>query len=117
MLNNIAPIADILEKTGMPALTENTLTTPQAFIEDVESVRRSGYALDMEENEKNVVCVASPVYGRDGRAVASISVSGIKNVTLTNDLEREILLVTRAAAKISNLMLRAASADASGDGL
>ncbi len=105
-------IVEILEKSGMPALTEKTLTTRQAFIEEVESVRESGYALDLEENEKNVVCVASPVYGRDGRIVASISVSGIKNVTLTRDLDREISLVTRAAAVISEAMLSEYAAEA-----
>ena len=57
-------------------LTQRTLTTAEALRDDFVRVRRRGYALDSEEHEQGVTCVATAVFGADGAACAAISVSG-----------------------------------------
>lgn len=42
----------------------------------IKDVRRLGYAIDNEESEVGMACVAAPVYGGDGRIVAGIGVAG-----------------------------------------
>lgn len=64
----------LLARTGMPRLTEHTLTTPQQLLDDLAQTRERGYARDEEEQEIGVRCVAVPVLGAP-RAMA-ISVSG-----------------------------------------
>lgn len=56
-------IRSILEAEGMPALTPNTITDPDAFVAEIERCRAQGFALDEAENEIGARCVAVPVTG------------------------------------------------------
>lgn len=59
-----------------PACTPNTLTTPAALQADLEATRARGYALDDEEFDAGVRCIAAPVYDSTRRAVAALGISG-----------------------------------------
>jgi IclR family transcriptional regulator, KDG regulon repressor len=56
--------------------TENTITDPLHLKEHLKAVRERGYAVDDEESERGIRCVAAPVRDERGRAVAAISISG-----------------------------------------
>lgn len=56
--------------------TPNTITNTNDLIKQVEQARTTGYALDDEECELGVRCIAAPLYDFTGKVVASISVSG-----------------------------------------
>jgi IclR family transcriptional regulator, acetate operon repressor len=65
----------MLARVGMPARTPATITEPDAFLAELERVRRQGFAVDDGEEETGVRCLAVPV--RDGgQVVAAVSVSG-----------------------------------------
>ncbi|MEV0149264.1 MULTISPECIES: IclR family transcriptional regulator [unclassified Nonomuraea] len=65
----------LLERTGMPRRTPNTITETAAMLAELDRVRAAGYALDLGEEELGVHCLAVPV--SDGeRVVAAMSVSG-----------------------------------------
>jgi IclR family acetate operon transcriptional repressor len=51
-------VRGILAVEGMPALTERTITSPEAFLRELASVRERGYAIDEGENEEGGRCVA-----------------------------------------------------------
>ena len=57
-------------------LTGRTLVTLEALQDDLARVRRRGYAIDNEEHEDGVGCVATAVFDHTGRPCAAISVSG-----------------------------------------
>lgn len=63
----------LLVVVGMPARTERTIVDVEAFLKEMEVVRRQGYAVDDGEQELGVRCVAMVVPGGDTTAV---SVSG-----------------------------------------
>lgn len=69
-------VRGILQQHTMTARTAQTITDPNAFIAELERTRQRGYALDNEEAEEGVRCVALPILGADGKPVAAISVSG-----------------------------------------
>ncbi|GGO66169.1 IclR family transcriptional regulator [Nonomuraea cavernae] len=65
----------LLERTGMPRRTPNTITEVHAMLAELDLVRDRGYAMDLGEEELGVHCLAVPVRG-GGRVVAAMSVSG-----------------------------------------
>jgi len=56
--------------------TSNTIIEPSALREELTRIRAQGYALDREEHEPHVRCVAAPLRDHTGTVVAAISVSG-----------------------------------------
>jgi IclR family acetate operon transcriptional repressor len=65
---------EILRRSGLSAQTAHTLTTVEAMQEELSRIRENGYAIDEEEQEIGVRCVAVALPGE--RARAAISVSG-----------------------------------------
>ncbi len=86
---------------GLPRLTTNTITDPLRLREDLERIRRRGYAVDNEEREQGVRCVAAPVMDRSGSVVAAISLSGPSSRLILDGLSDLIEAVQRTAEKIS----------------
>jgi IclR family acetate operon transcriptional repressor len=64
----------LLGRTGMPAATEHTITEPDAFLAELERIREAGYAVDDNEQEAGVRCLAVTV--PDSPTAAAISISG-----------------------------------------
>jgi len=60
----------------MPSRTSHTITEPGRFAEELTRIRAQGFALDDEEHEEGVRCLAVPVRDGSGQVVASLSVSG-----------------------------------------
>jgi DNA-binding IclR family transcriptional regulator len=68
-------VLQILACRGMPALTSHTITTPEAFKDELERVSTQGYACDMEEAVEELCCVAAPILDHSGEVVAAMSLS------------------------------------------
>ena len=68
-------VLQILDDRGIPALTPNTVTSPDDLDRELEGVRERGYAFDREETMLNLSCVAAPIRDRTGEVVASMSFS------------------------------------------
>jgi DNA-binding IclR family transcriptional regulator len=60
----------------LEARTANSITSVDDLLAAIAEGAERGFALDEEENEENVVCVAAPVELRDGGVIGAISVSG-----------------------------------------
>lgn len=73
--------------------TMRTITSIDGLLADLEQVRARGYALDDEELNLDVRCVAAPVFDLHGTPLASIGLSGpASRVTLVSveDLGRQV---------------------------
>ncbi len=93
----------IIEEKGLPKRTENTITDPKKLMEHLKTVKIQGYAIDDEENEKGVRCVAAPIFNEVGKAIAAISISA-PSFRVTKKMMQEVLSkeVMDTALKISH---------------
>lgn len=68
----------VKEYLSMPmiALTEYTITDPDALREELVRIRLRGYGIDDQENAIGLRCVAVPILARNGSVVGAMSVSG-----------------------------------------
>lgn len=66
----------LLQKKGLPEFTETTFTKPDLLFSELKQIRKQGWAFDDEERHEGMRCVAAPVFGAHGNALAAISVSG-----------------------------------------
>ena len=87
----------------LPRRTSATIVDPLKFFEHVRTVAGQGFALDFEECEEGLNCVAVPVYGRDGHVVAALSISGPAFRLGTDRCLRNIVpAVSESAAQLSH---------------
>jgi len=65
----------ILGKLAFEKKTPNTITNREAFVRELETIRRRGFSVNNEELEIGLFAVAAPLLNRNGVAVAAINVS------------------------------------------
>lgn len=95
----------VIAEKGLPGRTANTITEPLELKEHLKVVKSQGYAIDEEENEKGIRCVAAPIFDGKGKAVAAISVSG-PAFRVTRKLAQDTIRkeVMKTASEISELL-------------
>lgn len=67
---------DYLAATPLAAVSPKTITDPAKLRNDINRIRRRGYAVDNEELSLGLRCVAAPVFDHTGRPTYAVSVSG-----------------------------------------
>ncbi len=78
-------VVALLTARGMLLRTPATITDVDLLLGELASVRAAGYALDREENEENVRCMAIPIRLGD-KGIAGVSISTITFLTPEADL-------------------------------
>lgn len=94
-------VLDAILGKGLRRYTPNTITEPERLLEQLEEVRRRGYALDEEERRPGLRCVGAPVLLSEG-PVASISVAGSATRLTASRMAQLAPLVREAAEAIAD---------------
>lgn len=95
-----AAVGRIVRRAGLPARTESTIRTEAALHAAIAEVRRQGFAVDDEEQELGVRCVAVPVAG-GSPAWLAVSVSGPVTRMTPGVVARAVPLLTAAARRLA----------------
>jgi len=101
------PEADLetyLREHGLPAKTENTITSPKEFRMALETIRNTGYAIEDEEGEYGIRCIGAPILGHDGKLIAAISVTALRTELPVQEIPTIGEKVKATALKISEQM-------------
>lgn len=91
-------VSDYLQRYGLPRLTPNSISRPGKLHEALEKVRRTGYAVDHEENVAGLRCVAAVICNEVAEPVAALSIAG-PTVRITLGRVPEIGQQVSAAAR------------------
>ncbi len=71
---------------------------------ELKEIHSRGWAIDREEHEENIVCIASPIRDYSGKAVAAISASWPVFRFSMEDLDKNASLVSETACEISSIL-------------
>jgi IclR family acetate operon transcriptional repressor len=97
----------LLRRTGMAAHTERTITDPRRFVAELERITVQGYAIDEQEQELGVRCVAVAV--PNAPSPIALSVSGPAPRMTRGMIDSAVPLLTEAALRLSaDLQVRSA---------
>ena len=93
---------DILDKKGLPSLTEKTITNKKELEKELCKVREQGFALDRGEFEKDVRCIAAPIRNHQGKVIAAISISTLSfriDKNIHNNLKKALIQTSKKISK------------------
>jgi len=94
-------VRTMIYSSPLRAFTRNTITDPDRLREEIQLVRRQGYAVDREEIEEGLMCVGAPLIDDQGQTCAAISISG-PSTRILRRLERHADAVREACRSLSD---------------
>lgn len=96
-----AAIVGRLTRRKLTRYTDYTITDGTVLREELEQVRRRGYAVDRQEITRGLTCVAAPVRSIEGRVTAALSCTTSSFDTNDKQLTKLADRVVRYAAQAS----------------
>jgi len=96
LLANMEPTQQerFLKKMALPRYTEKTIVTHDEIVSHLAIIKSAGFAVDNEEKNLGMRCIAAPVFDYNREVVAGLSVSGpISRVSVaaTDDLAQRVM--------------------------
>lgn len=91
-------VEGILDRHGLPAVTENTITERDELFEELALIRERGFATNEGESVRGIRAVGCPVM-IDGRVIAAVTLTGSEHIM---DEDRLIQELSRRALEASN---------------
>lgn len=91
----------ILDKTELKPLTKHTITRRTALLEELEKIKRMGYAVDAHESQEGGFCVAVPVHNEEGKTIAALSFSGYIGKMSENEIKHYYQMLKQGSKEIT----------------
>jgi DNA-binding IclR family transcriptional regulator len=85
----------------MKPFTPKTVTDPRKLARQLARVRAQGYAVDLEEITRGIICIAAPVFGAQQDIVGAVSVTFPAYLAEERGIAADIEAVCRHAAAVS----------------
>jgi IclR family KDG regulon transcriptional repressor len=90
-----------LKKITLKQYTEKTITDRNLLTKELARVRKQGYAVDNQEKEHGVRCIAAPVLNYNELMIAAVSISGASQWIPMERIHLLARMVINCAARIS----------------
>lgn len=100
---NREELVELYGDKPLVAFTERTITDLDRLAGELATVRERGFAVDHEEYEISVLCIAAPIYNFEGKVEASIGISGPRERIEAN-IDILAAIVKQAGHEISGLL-------------
>ncbi len=95
---------EVLDASGLPRLTDSTVTSRSDLEDQLEQVLRTGYATTFEEYELGLNAVAVPVRDHTGIVVAAVSASGPAYRLVPDRIQEVAGVLETSSVRISRRM-------------
>jgi DNA-binding IclR family transcriptional regulator len=79
--------------------TPRTLTSPVAILRELTAIPERGWAVEREEGNIGVSCVAAPIFGPLGEVAAALSVTGPSQLVRADRLGPAVRMAAAAASR------------------
>lgn len=97
-------VVDIYKDIPLKSYGKNTITSMVQLFEELENIKKLGYAIDNEEYYEGVRCVAAPIRAGE-KIVAAVSITGSIFTMTMERINRELVgLVKKTGEQISSNM-------------
>lgn len=83
-------VSEVINRHGLPAYTENTITDKTELYTELENTRERGVSYDYQEVLEGVRCVAVPLRDQTGEVFGAISASGPSRRLVEDRFTKEI---------------------------
>lgn len=90
----------ILEQLELQAFTATTITVKRELTRQLDQIAAAGYALDREEWEMGLICLAVPVFNQSGALVAALSAAGPASRFRETGIEGYVQILRAGADRI-----------------
>ena len=94
----------IAKQTEYHVFTPNTCQTPDELLRELALTRRRGYAIDNEEHEDGISCIAVPICNHYGIAYSAISISAPTSRILNGRTEQLAQMLLQTAARVAGML-------------
>lgn len=91
----------IVNSITYTTITKNTITKKSSFLSELEKTKKQGYALDLEEFELGLICVAIPILNKSNKLIGSISASGPSSRFELKNVSNYVSILKNGATKIN----------------
>jgi DNA-binding IclR family transcriptional regulator len=91
----------LLAGVDWTAHTQNTHTSPETLVADLDRIRQRGWGVDDGEFEEFVNCIAVPICNSTGDIVAGLSITSIKAIASLRDLHLFMPVLQECAQAIN----------------
>lgn len=96
---------ELVARHGLPAYTSYTISSLSMLKKGLENVRAQGFAIDDQECELGVRCIAAPLVNYQNKVVGAISLSGPVSRMSYQRVEELSARLCETAAQISSTLL------------
>lgn len=97
-------VNDVWDHSKIIQYTENTITSLDRLMVELDAIRKCGYAMDRQEHEDGICCIADVIYDADSKVVAAISISTIYSRMTQDFITHNLPFLKQAAMNISHIL-------------
>jgi DNA-binding IclR family transcriptional regulator len=98
-------LTNLLEEKGLKPFTDNTIVDRKILKAELAKIRKKGYAIDNEEIEEGLNCIAAPLIDSQGKFIASMSIS-VPKVRFDRNFSTFVSLIIKSAEEISKALIK-----------
>ncbi|MFD2566257.1 IclR family transcriptional regulator [Pseudotenacibaculum haliotis] len=97
---SMSELQSYLKNNRFQSFTKNTITESKALLNELQTIKKQGYSLDLEEFELGLICIAIPVFNKKGEVIAGVSASGPSSRFKMENVEKYISILQKGVSRI-----------------